>query len=293
MAFIYSRGIDAGKAPSPALACRLFTRALNADVPPRACVGWMATTLDAVPTATISRQGATALRRSASDRDARSHGRGRVPAVAQPRNGKTLLDGRDGEQPRRGARRIERRARRRLAGGRTARREAAHPWWIRYRVLTARKETKVNGSSAARFGVRVLVHAERLGYARLMAKVLRRRVAGWVAIFAILLTALAPAISHALAGTASAPWLEVCTGAGFGSPAMQDRQGDSQLPPGAATLQHCPYCTPNGASFGAPPAAATLVLRGDAGAQRVGDGALPAARSSAWRGTRSRAPPVL
>lgn len=125
-----------------------------------------------------------------------------------------------------------------------------------------------------------------------MVKVHRRRVAGWVAIFAILLNAFAPAVSHALASSGTAPWLEVCTGGSLATPGTLRDQGEQPAKP-ATAAQHCPFCAPHGASFAAPPAAISLAVVADAGTQRVTVAATQASLPLPWRAAHSRAPPAL
>jgi len=94
----------------------------------------------------------------------------------------------------------------------------------------------------------------------------RRRLGIWIACFAILMNALAPSISHAMAlmnGTASL--VEVCTVDGTRyvstdvSAAADSRdQGKGASLPGKSTvdlvhdMQHCPFCYTHAASFALP-----------------------------------------
>jgi len=88
-----------------------------------------------------------------------------------------------------------------------------------------------------------------------------RRLISWLACMAILLNALAPAISHAMASTQneSVLWAEICSVAGnkfvpvdFGQPASNQpadskNRGDTQP---MSSMQHCPYCLPHAGSVG-------------------------------------------
>jgi len=125
-----------------------------------------------------------------------------------------------------------------------------------------------------------------------MASVQRRRVAGWIAILAILLNTFAPALSHALGGPVSAPWLEVCSEGGLPGSGAQRRQGDAPAKPGATAFQHCPYCAPHGASFGAPPTALVLAVETHLGQQWVAEAVSIAPARPLWKTAQSRAPPV-
>jgi hypothetical protein len=92
----------------------------------------------------------------------------------------------------------------------------------------------------------------------------RRRLGIWIACFAILMNALAPSISHAMAlmnGTASL--VEVCTvdGTRYVSTdvaADPDVHVQAASLPGKATvdlvhdMQHCPFCYTHAASFALP-----------------------------------------
>jgi hypothetical protein len=87
-----------------------------------------------------------------------------------------------------------------------------------------------------------------------------RRFAAWAACLAILMSALAPSVSHAmaLARGSDIAWMEVCSVAGTklvkadisgkkaDAPATHDTLGQAG---------HCPFCSTHGASFALPPAA--------------------------------------
>ncbi|MET0319555.1 MAG: DUF2946 domain-containing protein [Duganella sp.] len=86
---------------------------------------------------------------------------------------------------------------------------------------------------------------------------LRRRLTVWIAMLAILFSALAPAVSHAIeAGRGTAAWVEICTVAG----AKMVRLGDAPMKPVQDALQHhmdnCPYCAAHAGGPGLPPPAA-------------------------------------
>ncbi len=88
----------------------------------------------------------------------------------------------------------------------------------------------------------------------------RQRLTAWIATFAILLGALAPAVSQAMSafGEGGARWLEVCTTAGMIWIAVDEdggepSQGDSGLMSG-----HCPYCCTHAGSFALPPSVAPV-----------------------------------
>lgn len=88
-----------------------------------------------------------------------------------------------------------------------------------------------------------------------------RRLAAWIASFAILLVTLAPTISHAVAAvkTSGGAWMEICSIAGFKATKVEaDHQ---HAGPGSAPVEHelhfehCPFCSTHGGSLGLPPSA--------------------------------------
>ena len=123
-----------------------------------------------------------------------------------------------------------------------------------------------------------------------------RRFAAWAACLAILMSALAPSVSHALALARGSDiaWMEICSVAGVklvkadaavkkaGTPASRDT---------LAEAAHCPFCSTHAASFALPPAAA-LVFAVDSGARirpllfYRSPSPLPI-----WTDAQSRAPP--
>jgi hypothetical protein len=81
-----------------------------------------------------------------------------------------------------------------------------------------------------------------------------RRLISWLASMAIVLNALAPAVSHAMASIQgqSAPWMEICSVSGTKfvpmafdlSPSHATDQADSSKTGDSQpmSMQHCPYC---------------------------------------------------
>lgn len=112
----------------------------------------------------------------------------------------------------------------------------------------------------------------------------------WIAALAILLAALAPAVSHALGQARGQPAVAVCTAQGMrwvqdlpDNPAEQRDAG--QL------MAHCLYCTLHGPVLDLPPAPASLVLL-PALAHAVPAAFLSAPHPlHAWRSAQPRAPP--
>ena len=66
----------------------------------------------------------------------------------------------------------------------------------------------------------------------------------WIAILAIVASALAPAISHALSGSKSQSWVEVCTSLGS-KWISADTTGDELAPEPSdeRAFSHCAYCS--------------------------------------------------
>lgn len=82
-----------------------------------------------------------------------------------------------------------------------------------------------------------------------------RFVATWVAVLAVLMAALAPALSHAMGSS----WVEICTVQG--SKWVQvDEGGDNGAPTSTHPFEHCPYCTLHVPVLGIPPVPVTLPL---------------------------------
>lgn len=116
----------------------------------------------------------------------------------------------------------------------------------------------------------------------------------WIACFAILLSALAPAISHAVQRNAPEGWTEICsvTGAKLvrvdGSSSSEPGSDDSQ----AHVFEHCPYCSVHTEVLGLPPAAAAGVALVSLGSP-VPELFLLAPRTLfAWAHAQPRAPPL-
>lgn len=92
-----------------------------------------------------------------------------------------------------------------------------------------------------------------------------RKFFAWIASLAILLAALAPSISHALAAANddALPWAEICstTIGSFAKVADGQNPGKSSSP-AEKTLQpgHCLFCLTHMGAFGLPPAAVSAFL---------------------------------
>lgn len=111
---------------------------------------------------------------------------------------------------------------------------------------------------------------------------------------AILFSALAPAISHALAaGGASAVTLEICTVNGYKVVKVTD--SDSSKAPATSKhgMEHCAFCAAHGGTF-ALAASSSLVFAIDSGRDIYPPLFYAAPRSlHAWSAANPRAPPLL
>jgi len=108
---------------------------------------------------------------------------------------------------------------------------------------------------------------------------------------AILLTSLAPAISHALGSARTASWVEICTAQRAERlPAGTDESGGA--PAVKHLLEHCPYCSIHVPALGMPPVR-VAVAPVPAAAQEFPRAFLAAPRTlRAWVSAQPRAPPL-
>ncbi|MBV7538666.1 DUF2946 domain-containing protein [Duganella sp. sic0402] len=123
----------------------------------------------------------------------------------------------------------------------------------------------------------------------------RRTLHLWIAMLAILFSALAPTVSHALAAGSSADnTLMLCTVNGYKLIQLPgDGNGDSKAPADAKSMQHCAFCTIHGGADALPAAPAVALLL-SAGRDIYpslfyhAPGAQPI-----WSAAQQRAPPFL
>jgi hypothetical protein len=83
-----------------------------------------------------------------------------------------------------------------------------------------------------------------------------RRLMLWIASWALLLAALAPALSQVLGRNSPHSWVEVCTSQGsvwLDSETGTPQQGKGGQP-AQHLLDHCPYCSLHVPTLGLPPA---------------------------------------
>ena len=93
------------------------------------------------------------------------------------------------------------------------------------------------------------------------------RVTAWIAIFAILLAALAPAVARAwLAPQQAMPWTDICSVAGPQAALdVAPLSGSGQHD--AALFKHCPFCLNHDGHVALPASAHDLLPAVDAGAE--------------------------
>lgn len=76
-----------------------------------------------------------------------------------------------------------------------------------------------------------------------------RRLATWIACFAILFAALAPSISYALPSSAGPSMIEICSASGMRFVSASE-VGDNGLPKSVTQklshFEHCPFCASHG-----------------------------------------------
>lgn len=115
-------------------------------------------------------------------------------------------------------------------------------------------------------------------------------MASWIAVLAVLMAALAPAISHALGSQGAASWVEVCSAQG--SRWVQDDAQTGDPAPGVEhALEHCPCCSIHPDALGLPPAP-LQALPAPAPRHAVPQAFLAAPRTlHAWVSAQPRAPP--
>lgn len=119
------------------------------------------------------------------------------------------------------------------------------------------------------------------------------RLTAWIAMFAILLAALAPSVARALSPAQHAmPWTDICAAAGGQSAhgaAPASGSGQHQ----DAAFKHCPFCLPHAGHFALPAVAPQCFPAADGGAETFPPAvAIPSPRSIRVA-AQPRAPPSL
>ncbi|HJV52194.1 MULTISPECIES: DUF2946 domain-containing protein [Oxalobacteraceae] len=124
-----------------------------------------------------------------------------------------------------------------------------------------------------------------------------RRLAAWIACFAVLLAALAPSISHAVSAArdGNAGWGDICSQTGF-KPAQANNAHEHSSPDPAKPglhFEHCPFCYTHAGSVGLPPVAGfalPLLIATQAKPSLYYQSPRPL---FIWAAAQSRAPPAI
>jgi len=122
-----------------------------------------------------------------------------------------------------------------------------------------------------------------------------RRVTAWIASFAILLAALAPSISHAVAAAKNAPngWAEICTVTGAKLVKLDHTSSQHAPTHKMSHFEHCPFCLSHAVNLGMPPDA-TIAIPLLEGTHVLPPLFYHAPRPLfAWAAAQPRAPPFL
>ncbi|HWT71228.1 MAG TPA: DUF2946 domain-containing protein [Oxalicibacterium sp.] len=122
-----------------------------------------------------------------------------------------------------------------------------------------------------------------------------RCITAWIASFAILLAALAPSISHAVAAAKNMPngWTEICTVAGAKLVKLDDAPSKPAPTHKMSHFEHCPFCLSHAVSLGMPPDA-TIAIPSLEGTHILPPLFYHAPRPLfAWSTAQPRAPPFL
>ena len=124
-----------------------------------------------------------------------------------------------------------------------------------------------------------------------------RRFAAWIACFALLLAALAPSISQAVANAkqeSGSGWAEICSVAGIRFVQVDAGATDDGKSAGKAMqMEHCAFCSTHAGSVGLPPSPIMPLPVAS------GTAIFPAlyyqspAQLFIWSTAQSRAPPAL
>lgn len=127
--------------------------------------------------------------------------------------------------------------------------------------------------------------------ATLSHKLLSR--SAWIALFAVLLNALAPTLSYAMAAGRGGAVVEMCTSFGLKKVVVSKAGGDG-APSVAHGIKHCPFCL-SADSVSAPPGGGVSALPTAAGAVSAVVSASSIIHDPllSWSAAHKRGPPVL
>ncbi len=119
--------------------------------------------------------------------------------------------------------------------------------------------------------------------------------AAWIALLAMLMAALAPAVSQLLQRSTSAAWVEICrAGGGTAWVAVADLQGEQTPTKGQPhLLDHCPYCSLQAHALPLLPALPAVTAAPLPGFREPAAFLHAPHTAHAWRPAQSRAPPSL
>ncbi|HTP71471.1 MAG TPA: DUF2946 domain-containing protein [Burkholderiaceae bacterium] len=118
-----------------------------------------------------------------------------------------------------------------------------------------------------------------------------RLLTSWIAALAILMAALAPSISHALATKGASTWVQICSAWGAAWVQPHDGSGGAPPPNKPHSFDHCPYCSLQAHAFAIPAApTARVPVASPRRTPPNSDLAAPCTRY-AWVGAQPRAPP--
>ena len=120
----------------------------------------------------------------------------------------------------------------------------------------------------------------------------QRRLTAWLAMLALLLGTLAPALAQAVvAGSERSDWVQVCSATGMVWVQADHAAGDPAAAPVADMAMPCPWCSLHSPATGLPPAPASG-LAAFAPAALARDAAAAAAPVGVWIAAPARAPPL-
>lgn len=120
-----------------------------------------------------------------------------------------------------------------------------------------------------------------------------RPVLAWLALLAVLMATLAPAVSQALGAHGPTSWIEVCTANGARLVRLDEPGPQAPAAPADAhLLGHCPYCALHVDTLAPPPAPTAQLAVAQALAHALPAAFLHAPRTAAvWCSAQPRAPP--
>ena len=121
-----------------------------------------------------------------------------------------------------------------------------------------------------------------------------RALTSWIAILAILMSALAPSISHALGSKNASPWTVACTSIGVKWVQTEADPADPSPGPGAAhAFEYCPYCSLHANAVAIPATPSAGVPSTSATDEPPATVILAPRTLCAWVSPQPRAPPLF